>query len=141
MGKKNTGGKNFKKQKKVSNVLARELIYRDNEQSYGRIVGTLGDSRFQCECFELGLNLIAHVRGSFKRKIWMGIGDIVLISFRDFDKTKCDIIHKYTFEEAIMLKTLEEIPSRINLYATKLDIDGENDNFVTNDLNVDFEEI
>lgn len=127
MGKKNTGGKNFKKQKKQTFTNNnRELIYREDEQAYARIIKSLGDSRFECECFEINEKKIAHVRGVFKRRVWMNVGDIILVSLRDFDTTKCDIIHKYTSDEAQMLKAIGEIPNYVNLQATVLDISNEN---------------
>ena len=139
MSKKNTGGKNFKKQKKAFSG-NKELIFREDEQSYARITKALGDSRFECECFELNMKKIAHVRGVFKRKLWMGIGDIVLVSLRDFDPQKCDIIHKYTPDEAITLKSLGEISSEINLQATALDIYNHGvDNI--NDLGFEFNDV
>ncbi len=139
MGKKNSGGKNFKKQKKESNSKqARELIYKDDEQSYARIIKSLGDSRFECECFDLNKNLIAHVRGAFKKRVWMNVGDIILVSYRNFDKERCDIIHKYTNDEAQTLKFLGEIPPEINLNATALEISDENNNLF-DDMDFEFE--
>ena len=139
MGKKNTGGKNFKKQKKESSG-GRELIFKEDGQAYARIIKTLGDSRFECECFELNENKIAHLRGVFKKRIWMGVGDIILISFRDFDPKKCDIIHKYNYDEALSLKSFGEIPNNINLHATTLDIFN-NDKEDINDIAFEFEDI
>ena len=141
MGKKNSGGKNFKKQKKQSNSKqGRELIYREDEQVYARIIKPLGDSRFECECFELSENLIGHVRGAFKKRVWMGVGDIILVSLRDFDKTRCDIIHKYTIDEAQTLKSLGELPTGVNLHATTLDICNE-DKDSPDELGFEFEDI
>jgi translation initiation factor 1A len=139
MGKKNTGGKNFKKLKKISSD-NRELIFKENEQEYARITKSLGDSRFECECIGLNQIKIAHVRGVFKKRVWMGIGDIILVSLRDFDPEKCDIIHKYTQDEAMLLKSFGELPNNINLQTTLLDIcnGGTNDSV---DLGFDFADI
>jgi translation initiation factor 1A len=138
MGKKNSGGKNFKKQKKESSG-GRELVFKEDEQAYARITKALGDSRFECECLELNVTKIAHVRGVFKKRVWMGIGDIVLVSFRDFDPDKCDIIYKYTQDEALSLKSYGEIPTNINLQATKMDI--YNNDVNDDDLGFEFEDI
>ena len=137
MGKKNSGGKNFKKQKKESSG-GRELVFKEDEQAYARITKALGDSRFECECLELNVTKIAHVRGVFKNRVWMGIGDIVLVSFRDYDPSKCDIIHKYTQDEALLLKRYGQIPNNINLQATIMDIN--NNDINCDDLGFDFEE-
>jgi translation initiation factor 1A len=139
MGKKNTGGKIFKKQKKESTG-GRELVFKEADQEYARITKCLGDSRFECECLELNQTKIAHLRGVFKKRVWMGVGDIILVSIRDFDPAKCDIIHKYTQDEAYLLKSYGEIPSNINLQATKLDISNGNANG-EDDLEFDFKDI
>jgi translation initiation factor 1A len=36
--------------------------------------------------------------------MWIGVGDLILISLRDFEDEKADIIHKYTTEEARSLQ-------------------------------------
>ena len=127
MGVKNKGGSKFKKQKRDSGF-KRELVFREDEQSYARIIKSLGDSRFECECLELNEMKIGLVRGTFRRRIWMGMGDIILVSLRDFDRSKCDIIHKYTFDEANNLKNMGEIPSHIKINATILELTNDNDN-------------
>ena len=139
MGKKNSGGKNFKKQKKDNGLKERELIFREDSQSYARIIKILGDGRFECECFEPVRNIVGVIRGSMRKKVWLGIGDIVLISLRDFDDSKCDIIHKYTSDEAIKLRNYNELPSGINLQATALELadrDGNEEN-----IGFEFDEI
>jgi len=135
MGKKNTGGKNFKKQKKSIGQKERELIFREDSQSYARIIKNLGDGRFECECFEPEQNLLGIIRGSMRKKVWLGLGDIVLVSFRNFDNSKCDIIYKYTLDEATRLKNYNELPSGINLQATALDLANE----IENDDSIGFE--
>ena len=140
MSKKNTGGKNFKKMKTPNSKIKRELVFKDDEQSYGRIIKMLGDGRFECSCFELDKNLIGHIRGSMRRRVWLTIGDIVLVSLRDFDDKKCDIIHKYSLDEAQSLKKFGEIPQEINLMATSLEIKDNDDQFVI-DQGFEFQEI
>jgi translation initiation factor 1A len=40
----------------------------------------------------------------------MGVGDIILISLRDYQEGRADIILKYNADEARSLKSLGEIP-------------------------------
>ena len=145
MGKNKTGGKNFKKQKKNNDSNnKRELVFRENDQAYAMIIKSLGDVRFELDCFELDSldkKKIGHIRGAFRKKIWMNIGDIVLVSLRDFDKFKCDIIYKYTGDEAMSLKSLGEIPLSINLQATKIELNDKNQNNVDNDFDFEFENL
>ena len=86
MGKKNSGGKNFKKQKKEISFRERELIFREHSQSYARIIRILGDGRFECESFDPECTFTGIIRGSMRKKVWLGIGDIVLVSLNSFFK-------------------------------------------------------
>lgn len=125
MGKNKLGGKNFKKQKKVT-FTDRELIFKDDKQFYSRIVKLLGDGRFVCQIFNSSSdeNLIGKICGSMRKKSWINIGDIVLVSMRDFDPSCCDIIHKYTSDETKNLKNWGELPANLNLQATKFEIEN-----------------
>ena len=125
MGKNTKGGKNFKKQKKGP-VRERELIYREDGQTYARVIKQLGDGRFECQIFNSNsdTNVIGKICGSMRKRVWIQIGNIVLVSGRSFDSSNCDIIHKYTDEEAQSLKDYEEIPSNVNLMATSIELAG-----------------
>ena len=64
------------------------------------------------------------IRGAMKNRVWIGSGDILLISLRDFgDDLKCDIILKYFDEEAKELQELEEIPDHIKIAEGAVDAD------------------
>src|SRR5688500_18889494 len=46
----------------------------------------------------------------FISKVWINQGDIILISLRDYQDAKADVILKYTTEEARNLKAYGELP-------------------------------
>ncbi len=46
----------------------------------------------------------------------MNVGDVILLSLRDFQEGKGDIILKYSSDEARSLKSLGEIPENGNDY-------------------------
>jgi len=46
-------------------------------------------------------------------QVWINPGDLVLISLRDFQEGKADIIMKYTPDEARSLKSLGEISENV----------------------------
>lgn len=48
-----------------------------------------------------------------RKKIWVAIGDIILVGLRDFDDSNADVIHKYKAEEARNLKSYGELPSAL----------------------------
>ena len=48
-----------------------------------------------------------HIRGKLRKKVWISTGDIVLLGLRDFQDAKCDVILRYTPEEARQLPAPE----------------------------------
>jgi initiation factor 1A len=94
-----TGGKNYKKKKKVgaeSEVAVN--IERQEDQQIARVIKVLGNCNFQCFCNDNFIR-ICHIRGGL-RGVWMNVGDIVLISLRGDTcdvkgKERGDILAKY----------------------------------------------
>ncbi len=50
--------------------------------------------------------------------MWINQGDIVLLSLRDFQDEKADVIVKYTSDEARNLKTYGELPETAKINET-----------------------
>jgi translation initiation factor IF-1 len=83
----------------------------------------LGNGRLEAQCFD-GERRLAHIRGKMRKKVrfgtslqrgtpthvdgsgqvWINQGDIILLSLRDFQDDKADVIVKYTADEARNLK-------------------------------------
>lgn len=104
------GGKKAKRGKKGGNIsTTRELVLKDESQEYGQVVKMLGDGRLLAFCFD-GKERICHIRGKMKKRIWIQLGDIILISLRDFQDNKADVIMKYWDEEARQLKNSGQLP-------------------------------
>ena len=107
---KNTGmGGNKRKKGKKQVQEDRELRMKDESEEYAQIVKILGDGRFQCKCAD-GIERIAHVRGKMRKRIWLANGDIILVSLREFENEKCDVVEKYKEKEVAKLKNAGEIP-------------------------------
>ena len=104
----NLGGKNQKKKKKTQ-AEDRECRFKDESEEYAQIIKILGDGRFQCKCAD-GIERIAHVRGKMRKRIWLANGDIILVSLREFENEKCDVVEKYKEKEVAKLKNAGEIP-------------------------------
>lgn len=123
MVKNTKGGKKSKRQKNGPSR-ERELIYCVEDQYYARIIKQLGDGRFECQIFnsDQDTNVNGKICGSMRKRVWINIGNIVLVSSRNFNSSNCDIIHKYTDNEAQCLKNYGEIPSNINLMATSIEL-------------------
>jgi translation initiation factor 1A len=102
-----TGGKNYKKTKHSSEKA--KFIEAEEGQLYARVIQILGNRNTLAYCNDNVVRL-CHIRGSIRKDTWINIGDIVLISTRDFlqDKKdkyeKGDILSKYDRELYSKLK-------------------------------------
>ena len=47
----------------------------------------LGNGRLEAFCFD-GVNRLCHIRGKLRKRVWIGVGDIVLLGLRDFQDQK-----------------------------------------------------
>jgi len=110
------GGNKTKKQKKNPvNEDERKLVLKDdmNFQEYAQINKLFGNGRFEANCFD-GKIRLAHARGNLKKKkIFVKAGDVVIISLREFEDAKCDVIYVYKPKEIRELKKMGEIPQTI----------------------------
>jgi translation initiation factor 1A len=43
----------------------------------------LGNGRLEAFCFDGKLRL-CHIRGKMRKKVWVGAGDIIMVSLRDY---------------------------------------------------------
>ena len=112
---KNTGmGGNKRKKGKKQVQEDRELLYKGESEEYAQVIRILGDGRFECNCTD-GVKRIAHVRGKMRKRIWIANGDIILVSIREFEPEKCDVVEKYKEKEVAKLKKAGEIPESMVL--------------------------
>ena len=113
---KGKGGKKFRRGKHY-NETKRPLLLSDEEQNqcYGHIIKSLGNGRFDVNCYEnINGSFVMKprkclVRGSMRKRIWINMGDIVLISLREFQDSKADIMYKYEDYEISQLLKLNQI--------------------------------
>lgn len=111
------GGKNRRRGKNENDDEKRELVFKEDGQGrssaslpcckpltsyatkeYAQVTKMLGNGRLQAQCFD-GETRLAHIRGKMRKKVWINQGDIILISLREFQDDKADVIVKYTVEE------------------------------------------
>lgn len=93
----------------------------------------LGNGRLEALCFD-GEKRLAHIRGKMRKKVWINQGDIILLSLRDYQDEKGDVIMKYTADEARSLKAYGELPEHAKI--------NETDTYANDGLedNVEFDE-
>ena len=131
---KGKGGKNRRRGKNDSEV-KREITFKEDGQEYAQITRMLGNGRLEAFCFD-GVNRLCHIRGKLRKRVWMGVGDIVLLGLRDFQDQKADIILKYDGDEARQLKSYGELPDTVQINAGAEAMDGAE--FGDSDDNFDF---
>ena len=107
MPKKKKKGKNAKSKNVVK--AKRELLFAEDMQEYAVIDKLLGDRRVTLTLID-GTNKMGIIPGRFRKRNWMKPGNLVLVSAREFQDSKLDIIHKYNDEEKKKLKGYGEIP-------------------------------
>ena len=95
----------------------RELVFKEDEQEYAQVLKMLGNGRCDCMCVD-GVKRLCHIRGKMRKRVWITTGDIVLVSLRDFQDEKADIILKYSADEARALKTYGELPDNLKINET-----------------------
>ena len=108
----------------------RETIYPDTGQEYAFVQDLMGNGRLKAFCMDEKIR-VGRIRGSmrkFKQKIIINRGDIILISKRDYEDDKVDVIHKYSFEEVTKLIKNREIPEKIQKLYQNRDETGFNIN-------------
>jgi len=108
------GGKNYKKSKHTDEE---PVLYEVLPgQMYVRVIKLLGGCNTIVFCND-GKERLCHIRGNMRRKVWIDIGDIVLISLRELDTSesnlpdKGDICAKY---DPRVIQRLQQKDSTIN---------------------------
>jgi len=84
---------------------------------YAQVLKMLGNGRLEALCFD-GSKRLAHIRGKLRKKVWINQGDIILLSLRDYQDEKGDVILKYSADEARSLKAYGELPESAKINET-----------------------
>lgn len=83
---------------------------------YAQVVKMLGNCYLEAKCFNKtidgfeSINRLCHIRGSMKKKEWIYKKDIILVSIRDYQDTKADVIHRYSIKESFDLIRRGHLP-------------------------------
>ena len=129
MPKNLKGGKQFKRKAKESDVdLTAFTINRQEGQQVARAIKLLGNRNILCYCNDNKIR-VCHICGKMRGRVFVEVGDIVLISLRDFQlgSTKeskdltGDILAKYPYECLTNLKKENGVNSKLFLQLEVLD--------------------
>jgi initiation factor 1A len=98
-----------KKRKGNGEGVKRELVFKQFGEEYAVVIKKLGDRRLTVK-LPSGEEQMAIIPGRFRRRCWFNMGDVALVSHREFQSGKLDVLYKYTVDEARELIRCEEIP-------------------------------
>jgi len=103
---------------------------REDQQDYARVTKVLGNCRFMVLLSCSMIEQIGVLCGGLHRRGWLMVDSLVLVSIRDFQNDKVDIIHKYGDADVRRLMAMGEINTGF------MSRDGDKDKcFDTFDLN------
>jgi translation initiation factor 1A len=106
----NKGGKKKGKRNNTSTLAPkRALIYKEELEEYAQVSKLLGDRRLMVTLPDKSETL-AIIPGRFRKRCWMKVGDVVIVSRREFEVGKMDVIYKYNDDEIRKLIKDKEIP-------------------------------
>ncbi|KAL2275437.1 hypothetical protein FJTKL_02052 [Diaporthe vaccinii] len=92
---KGKGGKNRRRGKNENDNEKRELTFKEEGQEYAQVVKMLGNGRLEAQCFD-GTRRLGNIRGKLRKKVWINQGDIILLSLRDYQDDKGDVMYVAT---------------------------------------------
>ena len=139
MAKKKKRGKNSKNKNKV--IDKRAILFKGDMQEYAVMTKMLGDRRIMVILPD-NSEQMAIIPGRFRKRCWMKRGDILLISYREFQKDKLDVIHKFNGDEARKLVGYKEIPSFFLDLDQKRDKEtNKEDGGINDEIGFDFDDI
>ena len=72
-----------------------------------------------------GTSRIGKIRGKMRRSEWITVGDIVMVSMRDFQDDKVDILCRLTPLETQKIKRLGYLEELNSAMKAKKEVDGE----------------
>ena len=114
------GGKNYKKKAKQDDIDPSILmIERQADQQIARVIRALGNRNMQCYCNDNTVR-ICHIRGKMRNRVYVEVGDMVLVSLREYEgdtketsELRGDILAKYPSECLSKLKKEDGINQRL----------------------------
>ena len=121
MSNKGKGGKKHRRGKNTTSEVKIDLP--DEFQYFGYVTKILGNRQVsldyyvpkRCEKTNKIIEWIRHskigsIRGKMRKRVFVNLGDIVLVTERDFDSKKVDIIEKYQASQMGYLKRYVDLP-------------------------------
>ena len=123
----NTKGGKKHKRNKNQNIVSKNLRLKEEGQEYAQIKKCKGNCRFDVLCFD-GKERMAIMCGAMRKRKFVNVNDIVLVSLREWQDSVCDIIDNYDENLTRKLKEKGLVPKSINLDVDNQYSDDDEDN-------------
>ncbi|MFX0102825.1 MAG: translation initiation factor eIF-1A [Candidatus Hodarchaeota archaeon] len=105
--KKKSSGSSRGYQKKRTGTSIEVVRARIPSKADGEVLAIvtqiLGNDRMRLRCAD-GKERLGRIRGKIKKRMWVRLGDLVLISPWEFQDDRCDIIWRYRQTESAWLE-------------------------------------
>tara|TARA_Y100000389_G_scaffold204807_2_gene259803 strand:+ start:2357 stop:2770 length:414 start_codon:yes stop_codon:yes gene_type:complete len=137
MGKK----KSKKNKKKTQPSVKRNLVFKTFQEEYAVVTKKLGDRRMMVKMADMGTETMGIIPGRFRKRCWFDIGDLCLVSQREFQDNKVDIVYKYTPDERRELCRVGEIPPAFVSASADVGNGNENENMEDDAFEFAFDDI
>jgi len=121
MSSKGKGGKKHRRAKNTTTD--NKAVLPDEKQYFAYVTKILGSGRVNLDYYIPKIDektneildwdkqsKIGIIRGKMMRRVYVNLNDIVLVTERDFDKSKVDIIEKYQMTQIAYLKKFSNFP-------------------------------
>lgn len=59
------------------------ILTRCLNAEYAQVLRMLGQGRLEAQCMD-GVKRLCHIRGKMRKKVWVNVGDIVLLGLREY---------------------------------------------------------
>ncbi len=106
--------KNTKRFQKAAPQKKRDLVTKTDDPEYTQAVRLLGCRQVRCQ-MPNGALVTGRVRGRLGSQYTINVGDVLLVSTRDFEVDKVDIIGRYHPQEVKELQRQGLLPTRLRV--------------------------
>ena len=127
------GGKGRKKAKGSASQKDRTLLIASSVDAeaaqYAFVREVSGQGHYRVVCND-GKERLGVLRGSMRRRVWVRRNDMVLVTKRDYQDDKADIVHKYGGDEVLRLMSMGEIAPLLSKMYNSFDAGAGMEDFV-----------
>jgi translation initiation factor 1A len=97
------------KRKVLNEAQLKEMVLPQDGEMYGQVIKLVGSDHLMVKSAD-GKTRLGRIRGKIRRRVWIRLGDIVLLVPWDFAADRCDIIWRYTVSQVEWLRGNGKLP-------------------------------